>query len=108
MEFLIGGRGRGADKAFEEILDEHVCNLMETINPQIVQDSHNYSNNTVGYWHKDRQIDKCNNGEGKIPKFMQICLEVIVHALSLFVSWMNNNISCIHKFIKMYCNLHLV
>lgn len=108
MESLIGRRGRGASKVFEEKLDEHVSNLMETINPQIVQDSHNYSNNTVRYWHEDRQIDKFNNGEEKIPKFMRICLEVIVHALSLFVSWMNKSISCIHKFIKMYHNLHLI
>lgn len=108
MESLIGGRGRGASKVFEEILDEHVSNLMETTNPQVVQDSHDYSNNTVRYWHKDRQIDKFNNGERKIPKFVRTCLEVIVHVLSLFVSLMNKSISCVHKFIKMYYNLHLV
>ena len=46
MESLIGGRGGGADKVFEEILDEHFPHLMKTINPQI-QDLKIYSNNSV-------------------------------------------------------------
>ena len=33
MECLIGSKGRGAEKVFQEILDEHISNLLETINP---------------------------------------------------------------------------